>query len=55
MEQLKTKRFLPAASLFGWLALACLAMFLSGGDRPIELAVWLGPVFLLRFIREAKV
>ncbi|UCH96320.1 MAG: hypothetical protein JSV88_05555 [Candidatus Aminicenantes bacterium] len=37
-----------------WLGLATVLTFLAGGDTPVELAVWLGPVFLLRFFRMSK-
>lgn len=42
------------ASVYGWLILAMLFLFFSGGDRPLEIAVWLGPLLLLRFFREVK-
>jgi len=37
-----------------WLGLATILSFLAGGDTPVELAVWLSPVFLLRFFRMSK-
>ena len=43
-----------AASLFGWFVLACIVLFLSGGDNPVELAVWLAPAVLLRFVRKTR-
>jgi apolipoprotein N-acyltransferase len=36
----------------GWLLLALVLLFFSGGDRPVWVAVWLAPVFILRFFRE---
>lgn len=36
------------------LGLSLLLYFLSGGDTPLGLTVWLWPVFLLRFFRESK-
>lgn len=36
----------------GWLLLALVLLFLSGGDQPVWMAVWLAPVFILRFFRE---
>ncbi|OGU55806.1 MAG: hypothetical protein A2V66_01330 [Ignavibacteria bacterium RBG_13_36_8] len=41
-------------SVYGWLILAMLFLFLSGGDHPLEIAVWLSPLLLLRFFREVK-
>lgn len=37
-----------------WLGLATLLSFLAGGDTPVELALWLGPVFWLKFFRMSK-
>jgi len=37
----------------GWLALGLVFLFLSGGDQPVGIAVWLAPVFLLRFFRDS--
>lgn len=41
-------------SVYGWLILAMLFLFFSSGDRPLEIAVWLSPLLLLRFFREVK-
>ena len=49
MKQVKTM-----ISVYGWLILAMLFLFLAGGDRPVEIAVWLSPIFLLRFFRETQ-
>lgn len=35
-----------------WLSLGLVLVFLAGGDQPVWLAVWLAPVFLLRFFRS---
>ena len=40
--------------VYGWLILALMFLYLSGGDRPVEAAVWLSPILLLRFFREVK-
>lgn len=48
------KRIQTFVSVYGWLVLAMLFLYLAGGDRPVEIAVWLGPLFLLRFFREVK-
>lgn len=40
--------------VYAWLIFAMIALFLSGGDRPVEITVWLFPVLLLRFFREVK-
>jgi apolipoprotein N-acyltransferase len=37
----------------GWLVLSLVFLFLSGGDQPVSIAVWLAPVFLLRFFRDS--
>lgn len=37
-----------------WLVLAVILSFLADGDTPVEMAVWLSPVFLLRFFRMSK-
>ena len=37
-----------------WLGVAVVLSFLADGDTPVELAVWLSPVFLLRFFRMTK-
>ena len=44
----------PWVTKYSWLILAMFALFLSGGDRPLEIAVWLAPMLLLRFFREVK-
>jgi apolipoprotein N-acyltransferase len=54
MEVLRMKRASQAVSFFGWLVLACLLLLLSGGDKPVELAVWLGPAILLGFVRKTR-
>ncbi len=54
MDVSRTNTVSNVASLFGWFILACLLLLLSGGDRPVELAVWLGPAVLLRFVRRTK-
>ena len=36
----------------GWLLLGLILMFFSGGDQPVWVAIWLAPVFILRFFRE---
>ena len=41
-------------SVYSWLILAMLSLFLAGGDRPVEIAVWFYPIFLLRFFRGVK-
>jgi len=38
----------------GWLLLGLVLLFFSGGDQPVGLAVWLAPVFILRFFRETS-
>jgi apolipoprotein N-acyltransferase len=48
------KRAKTLVSVYGLLALAMLFLFFSGGDRPVEIAVWLSPLLLLRFFREVK-
>lgn len=48
------KRAKTFVSVYGWLILAMLFLFFSGGDRPVEIAVWLSPLLLLRFFREVK-
>jgi apolipoprotein N-acyltransferase len=48
------KRVKTSVSKYGWLILAMLFLFFSGGDHPVEIAVWLSPLFLLRFFREVK-
>jgi len=35
------------------LILSVILIFFTGGDTPLEAAVWLAPVFLLRYIRQA--
>jgi len=37
-----------------WLVLAAVLAFLGRGDTPIELAVWLSPVFLLRYFSNTR-
>ncbi len=54
MEEWEMRRSLQTASAFGWLFLACQLLLLSGGDLPVEPAVWLGPVVLLRFVRAIR-
>ncbi len=41
-------------SVYGWLIISMILLYLSGGDRPLEFAVWFSPIFLLRFFREVK-
>jgi apolipoprotein N-acyltransferase len=36
----------------GWLLLGLVFLFFSGGDQPVWIAVWLAPIFILRFFRE---
>jgi apolipoprotein N-acyltransferase len=36
----------------GWFLLALVFLFFSGGDQPVWMAIWLAPVFILRFFRE---
>ncbi len=48
------KRAKTFVSVYGWLILAMLSLFFSGGDHPVEIAVWLSPLLLLRFFREVK-
>lgn len=36
----------------GWLLSGLALLFFAGGDQPMGLAVWLAPVFFLRFFRE---
>ncbi len=37
-----------------WFALFVISFYFKGGDKPLEAAIWLTPIFLLRFIRETK-
>jgi len=39
----------------GWLLLGLAMLFLSGGDQPVWIAIWLAPVFILRFFRDTNV
>ena len=39
---------------YTWLLLAAILVYLGHGDRPVEIAVWLAPVFLLRFTRGGR-
>lgn len=48
------KKFKTFIWKYGWLLLAMIALYFSNGDRPLEITVWLYPVFLLRFFRENK-
>lgn len=41
-------------SRYSWLVLAMISLFLAGGDHPVEIAVWLSPLLLLRFYHEVK-
>jgi len=43
-----------ALTKYVWLILAMLSLFFASGDSPIEIAVWLSPLLLLRFFREVK-
>jgi apolipoprotein N-acyltransferase len=59
MRKLQTKGFImneksKTMQTIIWLVLAVILSFLAGGDSPVELAVWLSPVFLLRFFRMSK-
>ena len=36
----------------GWLFLGLVLLFFSGGDQPVWMAIWLAPIFILRFFRE---
>ena len=36
----------------GWLLLGLALLYFAGGDQPVGLAVWLAPVFILRFFRD---
>ena len=36
-----------------WLLMGLTLLYFAGGDQPVGLAVWLAPVFILRFFREA--
>ncbi|MBN2416881.1 hypothetical protein JXO52_13620 [bacterium] len=40
--------------LAGLLVLALVCVYLKGGDQPLEAAVWIAPILLLRFFREVK-
>lgn len=40
--------------VLGWLLLASVLLLLSGGDQPVELAVWLAPAALLRLVRDTR-
>ena len=40
--------------LYLWLLLTVVLVALSRGEVPVESAVWLAPVFLLRFTRSAE-
>jgi apolipoprotein N-acyltransferase len=44
----------PSAASWAWLVLSCALLLLSGGDRPVGIAVWLAPVLLLRFVRDTR-
>jgi apolipoprotein N-acyltransferase len=37
-----------------WFFLALVFFFFAGGDKPIEIAVWVTPIFILRFFRDTK-
>jgi apolipoprotein N-acyltransferase len=37
-----------------WFFLALVFYFFTGGDKPMEIAVWLTPIFILRFFRDTK-
>jgi hypothetical protein len=37
-----------------WFFLALVFFFFAGGDKPIEIAVWITPIFILRFFRDTK-
>jgi hypothetical protein len=37
-----------------WLAIACGLLAFSNGARIVPLAAWLGPLFLVRFLRTQK-
>jgi len=39
---------------FGWLLLGLVMVYFSGGDQPVWIAVWLAPMFILRFFRETN-
>ena len=39
---------------FIWLLLGLVMVFLSGGDQPVWIAVWLAPLFILRFFRDSN-
>lgn len=39
---------------FVWLALAGACAALAVGDTPVPFAAWLGPIFMLRFVRSAR-
>ncbi|MBN1827535.1 MAG: hypothetical protein JW884_00090 [Deltaproteobacteria bacterium] len=43
-----------SVSAYIWLIAAVVILFFAGGDRPLEIAVWLSPFLLLRFFREVK-
>jgi len=36
----------------GWLLLGMALQYFAGGDHPVGLAVWLAPIFILRFFRD---
>ncbi len=36
----------------GWLLMGLILLFFSKGDQPVWVAVWLAPLFILRFFRE---
>jgi apolipoprotein N-acyltransferase len=46
------KKFMTQA---GWLLMGLAMLFLSGGDQPVWIAVWLAPAFLLRFFRDTHI
>jgi apolipoprotein N-acyltransferase len=48
------KHILTFVSVYGWLIFAMVFLFLASGDRPVEIAVWLSPLLLLRFFHEVK-
>jgi apolipoprotein N-acyltransferase len=39
----------------GWILLGLAMLYLSGGDQPVWMAIWLAPVFILRFFRDSNI
>jgi apolipoprotein N-acyltransferase len=50
----KNSRFSNDRFSLLWLAVAFLLLFFSNGIKAVPLAAWIGPLFMLRFLRKAK-